>query len=555
MSHARAEQPELSLAEYDELPYDCLPFPQTHPSRLAALARLFGIEAPSVETCRVLELGCGNGNNLIPMAAALPGARFTGIDLSAGQIATGRTSIAAAGLTNIELRHADIASVDHRDGTFDYIIAHGVYSWVPPEVRDRVMAIARANLAPNGVAYVSYNTLPGWATTGTLRDMMMFQARDVDDPADRLRAGRELLDFFAQSIPESPYGSLAREEIAFLKQQPDEYVSHDHMGEFNTPVYFHQFAAHAAQHRLQYLCEAELSMMVLGGLAPATVAAMRKLAKGIVPFEQLTDILRHRAFRQTLLVHESAKVDRRIGPHSIAPFAIASSVTVATPHSATPPNAPMVFVARNGNRFGISNALTRAALLHLIERWPESVPFAELSEVARRSLTPASSIGVAGGHEHGGPETLATELLQLCASGIAELRLWNPNLSATVSDRPMVSPLARLQARRGSELTTLLHHSLRLDAFERALVPLLDGNRDMPALAEALEVNGVTAAWRSANPALNGADVSVALRNSLSRLAKAGALMKDRWSRQASRVATATYAALGCLLALECELV
>jgi SAM-dependent methyltransferase len=249
-SGARAQRHEPSLAEYDELPYDCLPLAQTHPSRLAALAQLFGLTAPAVETCRVLELGCGNGNNLIAMAAALPGARFTGIDLSAGQIATGQTLIGAAGLTNVELRHGDIAEVDHRDGTFDYIIAHGVYSWVPPEVRERVMAIARANLAPNGVAYVSYNTLPGWATNGTLRDMMMFQANSVDDSAGKLRAGREMLDFLAQSIPESPYGALAREEISFLKQQPDEYIAHDHMGEVNHPVYFHQFAAHAAQHRL-----------------------------------------------------------------------------------------------------------------------------------------------------------------------------------------------------------------------------------------------------------------------------------------------------------------
>ena len=553
MSGLRAERPEPSLAEYDELPYDCLPFAQTHPARLATLARLFGVEPPAVERCRVLELGCGNGNNLIPMAAALPGARFIGIDLSAGQVATGRAMIAAAGLTNIELRHADIASIDQRAGTFDYIIAHGVYSWVPPEIRDRVLAIARANLALNGVAYVSYNTLPGWSTTGTLRDMMMFQARNVDDPADRLRAGRELMDFLAQSIPDSPYGSLAREEIAFLKQQPDEYVAHDHMGEFNTPVYFHQFAAHAARHHLQYLCEAELSMMVVGGLAPATVAAMRKLARGIVEFEQLTDILRHRAFRQTLLVHESAKVDRRIGPQSIAPFAIASPATLATPHSANPTNAQTVFIARNGSRFGVANALTRAALMHLIERWPESVPFAELSEVARRSATSVYGVSAVPGQEQGAEEVLATELLQLCASGIAELRLWDPNPSSTIPGRPMVSPLARLQARRGVEITTLLHHSMRLDPFERALVPLLDGHRDIAALAAALAAAGIPAASRAANHVVSGGDTLVTLRSALSRLAKAGALMKDRWSRHGSRVLTATYAALSCLLVFESE--
>src|SRR4051812_30009418 len=112
MSGARAVRYDASLPEYDELPYDCLPFAQTHPGRLASLAQLFGLQPPAVETCSVLELGCGNGNNLIPMAAALPAARFTGIDLSARQVESGRALIAAAGLTNIELRQADIASID-----------------------------------------------------------------------------------------------------------------------------------------------------------------------------------------------------------------------------------------------------------------------------------------------------------------------------------------------------------------------------------------------------------------------------------------------------------
>ena len=116
---ALARPAPLTLAAYDELPYDSQPLPQTHPSRLSTLARLFGLAPPAIETCRVLELGCANGNNLIPMAAALPGARFVGVDLSARQIADGRALIADAGLDNIELRHADIQSISARDGEFD----------------------------------------------------------------------------------------------------------------------------------------------------------------------------------------------------------------------------------------------------------------------------------------------------------------------------------------------------------------------------------------------------------------------------------------------------
>jgi hypothetical protein len=131
-------------------------------------------------------------------------------------------------------------------------------------------------------------------------------------------------------------------------------------------------------------------------------------------------------------------------------------------------------------------------LLHLIERWPESVRFAELYEAARRALQAAPGIAAApGARDDGGLEMLGVELLQLYAAGIAELRVWDPEPSATVSERPMASPLARLQAQRGTELTTLLHHILPLDAFERKLVPLLDGNRDVSTLAHALAPNGL----------------------------------------------------------------
>lgn len=553
MSSARAEKAEHAHSEYDLLPYDCLPFPQTHPARLAALALLFGLEPPAVETCRVLELGCGNGNNLIPMAGALPGARFTGVDLSARQVEDGQALIAAAGLTNIELRHADITSIGAQDGSFDYIVAHGLYSWVPPKVRDRVLAICRANLAPDGVAYVSYNTLPGWSTNGMIRDMMLFKARDIESTSERTRAGRGLLDFLASAIPDTPYGALAREEIAFIQQQPDEYVAHDHMGECNDPVYFHQFAEHAARHRLQYLAEAEFSVMGLGGLPPQTIAAMRKLAPDIVAFEQLTDILRHRSFRQTLLVHDSARIDRRLGAHSIAQLAIASPVTVAPRNLASPANAPVVFVARNGNRFGIGNALTRAALLHLIERWPESVRLDELHEAARRALPPAPGATGSQGQRNGdgGPKALGAELLQLYAAGIAELRSWDPEPSAAIPERPMASRLARLQAQRGGELTTLLHQPLRLDPFERALVPLLDGNRDLAMLADALVANGIAAAKQGNYRATARGDVADAVRNALRRLARAGALMKDRWPGKMAHITTAASAAFAILFSLE----
>ena len=98
--------------------------------------------------CRVLELGCTDGGNLLPMAATLPRSSFLGIDLSGRQIAAGQKMIERLGLENVELRQMDIADVGEDFGTFDYIICHGVYSWVPPPVQDKILEICARRLAP-----------------------------------------------------------------------------------------------------------------------------------------------------------------------------------------------------------------------------------------------------------------------------------------------------------------------------------------------------------------------------------------------------------------------
>ena len=183
------------------MPYINKAFPQTHPDRLATLARVFGVTTADVETCRVLELGCASGDNLIPMALGLPNASFLGIDFSRRQIDGGRKNVAALGLPNIDLRHGDIADVDASFGTFDYIVCHGIYSWVPERIREKVLAICHENLSPQGVAFVSYNTLPGWRMRGMIRDMMLYHSAHASDARGKVQQARALLGFLAQSVP------------------------------------------------------------------------------------------------------------------------------------------------------------------------------------------------------------------------------------------------------------------------------------------------------------------------------------------------------------------
>src|SRR3712207_4388996 len=162
---------------YDEVRYSNYPYGQTHPDRLATVAILHGLEPPDPFHARVLEIGCGAGGNLMAMAAATPGIRALGGDLAAGPIADGQAAIAQIGLDNIELRQGDVLELaDGRLGEFDYIVAHGVYGWIPALARDALLATIGASLAPNGIGYVSYNTNPGGYFRRMLRDIGLWHA-------------------------------------------------------------------------------------------------------------------------------------------------------------------------------------------------------------------------------------------------------------------------------------------------------------------------------------------------------------------------------------------
>jgi len=191
---------ESQSTSYDEIPYPAAAYRQSHIARLETLAKLFGMAPVDIRHSRVLELGCADGANLIPMACALPESTFLGVDVSTRQIKAGQEIIAALGLTNIELLQCDIRHIDQSFGVFDYVIAHGVYSWVPPEVQDKILSICSEYLRDHGVAYVSYNTFPGWRMRGMLRDMMVYHARKFNDPKEQIEQARALIQWLGESV-------------------------------------------------------------------------------------------------------------------------------------------------------------------------------------------------------------------------------------------------------------------------------------------------------------------------------------------------------------------
>lgn len=467
-----------ALTSYDEIPYTSTPFYYTQPDCLATMAALHGMEPPPADRCRVLELGCGRGGNLIPMALALPESRFVGIDLSRQQVADGRSVIETLGLSNIELRPLSILAIDESFGPFDYIICHGVYSWVSDEVRDKILTVCRRHLAPHGVAYVSYNTYPGWHLRSVVRDLLAFHVRGLADASTRLRQARDLLDLVGQSVQDgkSPYALSLREETDILRSEPDSYLFHEHLEEVNSPLYFHQFIAQAAAHDLQYLEEAEPAPFKV---PEEVLRKLRQTATDLIAGEQYLDFLRGRTFRRTLLCHKGVSLNRPPDPQTLRRCHVTTRLRPRAADRQSPPGEAEAFESAKGTSLSTNNPFLRAAFHHLFEAWPGSVPFEALWGAVLARLGDARPAGA-------NPDLLTMPLLQCFLSGLVEVHLRPPRFVLEVSERPRASPLARLQAQKSARVTNLRHYTVGLSDLDRQVLQQLDGGHDRTSLLEGL---------------------------------------------------------------------
>ena len=293
---------------YSELGYKSMPFPYTTPATLEAYAALVGISAPNPKTARVLELGATYGGNIISQALFNPDATFVGIELSQEQVEKGNEVIANAGLTNVSLVQSDIASIGSEIGTFDYIIAHGVYSWVDDGVKDALLRLIDEHLAEDGIAYVSYNTYPGWHTMEEVRQLMMFSNRDKAqfNHKEKVLHGKTIGSIVGSQILK--YDNLKERNSKFLgalrsvMQKDDYYVGHDHLEPNNDPVYFYQFNDHLAAHNLAYLCDADLTLSMVRSFDADIADTLDKLAPNDhVAQEQYLDFMLDTTFRKSII--------------------------------------------------------------------------------------------------------------------------------------------------------------------------------------------------------------------------------------------------------------
>lgn len=471
-------QPSGNSSSYDAVPYPSLPIRRTHPSQLAALARLFGVDAPAPSRCRVLELGCASGGNLLPMAADLPEASFLGIDASAVQVDEGQAAVRAAGLDNLQIREIDLAEFPADAGQFDYILCHGVYSWAPPPIQAQILKVARRHLHPSGVLYVSYNTYPGWHLRGVVRDMMRYHVRRFEDPAKKIAQSRLLLDFLVgmATPPSEAYRQLLRDEAAILSRYGDAYLFHEHLEDDNEPLYFHEFADRAAAEGLQYLGDADFPTMITANFG-REIDSLLQDAPRLVQ-EQYMDFLRNRTFRSSLCCHAERTLCVKADAMRLVDCDVALEERLELAPDWLQTEGPAVCHARN-EEATVAALPTKAALAALNERWPSCLSYREMFEAAR---TKAAEAGRTWADDEAHRRRLAEDLLTLLSRRLLRVSVDGPRCAQPPGAHPQATLTARWQATRTEGVTNRRHEHLKLNDLNRCLLPRLDGRHDRQAL-------------------------------------------------------------------------
>ena len=472
---------------YDVVPYESHPFPQSTAEHLEALAFLFGLAAPALKQARVLELGCAAGGNLIPIAARHPDASMVGVDLSSVQIRQGQAAIDKAQLKNIELRALDITGIDASFGQFDYIICHGVYSWVPAPVQDAILRICSQNLAPEGVAYVSYNVYPGWKAREIVRDAMILRGAPRDEPGEKLSYARGMLEFLEQSArPDSVLKKTLEENMPIVRNSGAYYLLHEFLEPHNAPCYFKEFAARAGAHGLTYLADAEPSTMFVQNYGEKVRdPLLRECGGSQIMMEQYLDFLVNRTFRQTLLVKQerASGIRYRLDMARIRALEYAGVFSSEDGEVLTLDAREQVCRAIRNLKVTLRLPVHKAVAQVLDERYPASTPTdALIAAVSARTGEPRAAVE---------PPVMAM-LEELLILGAVRIRRTPPQASVSVSAFPRAPAVTRnapglaLSAGPTAVACNQWHELVGLSLLERCLLPLLDGKHSHEALAQHL---------------------------------------------------------------------
>ena len=363
-----------SSTPYDELPYRSFPIEWTAPERLALTSLLHGGPRQRLDKYRVLELGCGDGTNLIPMAYYRRQATFVGVDSAHTRIAVANEKRSSLGLTNITFLAADFGSAARSlSGDFDYIIAHGVFSWVSPETRIAMLGLCAERLRLGGLLYLNYNARPGWNVRGLVREFLLLQAAKLNDLRARTERAREVAARMAEELAggEHPYSRLLASEFRFVGETDPSHTAHEYLAEYNEAYSRGQFLHLMAHFDLAYVADADFNY-VSGRLPEWLSSTLARLNIDAGTADQAADLMCYRQLHSPILTQRGFTW-RAPDTQELSRLIIASSLEEREPGS----GGVSLFKHPSGYEVEARSESIAAVLRTLRPLWPQGLRLGE----------------------------------------------------------------------------------------------------------------------------------------------------------------------------------
>lgn len=477
MIKARNKKQEAEKPTYDGIPYQGYSFEFVRPEHLRNIGFLFGMSPPSLEKARVLELGCNDGISLFRFAETYPKSYTLGIDLSQEGINHGHEIINQLKLKNIELKNMSITDLDESHGKFDYIICHGLFSWVSDSVKDSILNVSKKLLNKNGLVFISYNTLPGCNMTNTVRELMMFHSSNFSNIGEKIQQSRAALNFLQESLEgqKTPHAEFMQESAKRMALSEDHYLKQEYLSKENKAYYLHEFVDIARSNGFEYLGDSDVQKMYVGNLPPKAAEKLGTISD-IVRAEQYIDFIKNTQNRCTILCHKDTTISRNINAELLSKFNYYSNIALDKSKSninlvddsnvtfyldgieektisSTSPEIKVIFIALAKN---LGNPLS---IKEIINESKKLVP----------SLT-----------EKKLEESIHSNFVQLILSGSVKFILDKPKSIYSISNKPKISNLALLQIQQVRPnnqfwITNNMNQPMDIQAHQVNIIKSLDG--------------------------------------------------------------------------------
>lgn len=461
---------------YDELPFESKISRTRHIDRLATVATLLGTTPPNVRTSRVLEIGCSTGGNLIPMALEFPHATFVGIDLSQPQIQTAIARRERLGVKNLGFLAGDITKTPLPHEEYDYVICHGVLSWVAEEVRAAILSLISRILTPFGVASVSFNTYPGWAIRGIVRRVLLRSDERTKSSLERVQKARETIRGFQEALGHDRFYSLAlQRELERIQSESDSYLFHEFLERENTPLYLTDFVKECRSHQLSYLGDARWgrNLYLRRALLDLPEEAMQQGGSWLECEEYLDDVF-NTGFREAIVCKGESREPNWGSLHTC----FVAGQLKRTSEGPLRLDTVEEFVDSRGRPHTALEPLEKVVLMNLSSSWPEPKPFEQLRKEVEE--------GLAFFGERADGERLESYVKELLLRDMADVSIAPPSLTRTPGEELAVQPWIVAQSETGPAVTNLWHETVEVGDLERRLIAAIGAGKTRGELEDTL---------------------------------------------------------------------